>query len=139
MLSGGWLKKIVRGSPKLPCTGCGWPNGFSGHGYAPAPGASVAAASRVPISFLTPLLGCHVERLRLVRGGAGSLFATGYAVPMPEFKTAAAYVPTGDQPQAIAQLATSIDAGERYQTLLGATGTGKTATMAWLVEQVQKP
>ena len=45
----------------------------------------------------------------------------------------------GDQPQAIAELAEGIEAGERYQTLLGATGTGKTATMAWIVEQVQKP
>jgi excinuclease ABC subunit B len=58
---------------------------------------------------------------------------------MPPFKTASAYVPTGDQPQAIAQLAESLSAGERYQTLLGATGTGKTATMAWIIEQVQKP
>ena len=49
------------------------------------------------------------------------------------------YRPTGDQPAAIEQLSQSILAGERYQTLLGATGTGKTATMAWIVEQVQKP
>jgi excinuclease ABC subunit B len=53
-----------------------------------------------------------------------------------DFKTSAAYVPTGDQPQAIETLSRSLDAGERYQTLLGATGTGKTATMAWIVEQV---
>jgi excinuclease ABC subunit B len=56
-----------------------------------------------------------------------------------EFKTSDAYRPTGDQPSAIAELAAGIQAGERYQTLLGATGTGKTATMAWIVEQVQKP
>jgi excinuclease ABC subunit B len=56
-----------------------------------------------------------------------------------EFKTSDAYRPTGDQPQAIAELAAGLQAGERYQTLLGATGTGKTATMAWIVEQVQKP
>jgi excinuclease ABC subunit B len=56
-----------------------------------------------------------------------------------EFKTSDAYRPTGDQPQAIAELAAGIQSGERYQTLLGATGTGKTATMAWIVEQVQKP
>jgi excinuclease ABC subunit B len=48
-------------------------------------------------------------------------------------------MPTGDQPQAIAALSESISAGERYQTLLGATGTGKTATMAWIIEQTQKP
>jgi excinuclease ABC subunit B len=56
-----------------------------------------------------------------------------------EFKTSDAYRPTGDQPQAIEELAASITAGERYQTLLGATGTGKTATMAWIIEQVGRP
>jgi len=58
---------------------------------------------------------------------------------MRQFKTADAYRPTGDQPKAIAELAESISAGNRYQTLLGATGTGKTATMAWTIEQIQKP
>ncbi|HEX6701184.1 MAG TPA: excinuclease ABC subunit UvrB [Gaiellaceae bacterium] len=58
---------------------------------------------------------------------------------MPELKTSRDYVPTGDQPMAVAQLAKGLDAGERYQTLLGATGTGKTATMAWIVEKVGKP
>jgi excinuclease ABC subunit B len=56
-----------------------------------------------------------------------------------QFKTSTAYSPTGDQPTAIATLAQSVAAGERYQTMLGATGTGKTATMAWIIEQVQKP
>jgi excinuclease ABC subunit B len=56
-----------------------------------------------------------------------------------EFKTSDSYRPTGDQPQAIEQLAASISAGERYQTLLGATGTGKTATMAWIIEKVGRP
>jgi excinuclease ABC subunit B len=58
---------------------------------------------------------------------------------MRQFKTADAYQPTGDQPKAIAELSESLSAGERYQTLLGATGTGKTATMAWTIEQIQKP
>ncbi|HZO61489.1 MAG TPA: excinuclease ABC subunit UvrB [Gaiellaceae bacterium] len=58
---------------------------------------------------------------------------------MAVFKTSDAYRPTGDQPQAIEQLSASILAGERYQTLLGATGTGKTATMAWIIEQVGRP
>src|SRR5881398_2558046 len=58
---------------------------------------------------------------------------------MREFKTFDAYRPTGDQPTAIKTLAEGLRAGERYQTLLGATGTGKTATMAWAIEQVQKP
>src|ERR671930_564376 len=58
---------------------------------------------------------------------------------MPPFETSQAYAPTGDQPTAIETLAAGLRAGERYQTLLGATGTGKTATMAWIIEQVQKP
>src|SRR5438094_3726215 len=58
---------------------------------------------------------------------------------MPELKTSSLYSPTGDQPTAIEQLSAGLVAGERYQTLLGATGTGKTATMAWIIEQVQKP
>jgi excinuclease ABC subunit B len=58
---------------------------------------------------------------------------------MAVLATSEAYRPTGDQPQAIDVLAEGLLAGERYQTLLGATGTGKTATMAWIVEKVQKP
>jgi excinuclease ABC subunit B len=58
---------------------------------------------------------------------------------MHEFQTSAAYQPTGDQPTAVETLSEGLREGERYQTLLGATGTGKTATMAWIVEQVQKP
>ncbi len=58
---------------------------------------------------------------------------------MPEFKTQDAYQPTGDQPKAIEQLTASLQAGERYQTLLGATGTGKTATMAWIIEKIGRP
>jgi excinuclease ABC subunit B len=58
---------------------------------------------------------------------------------VPEFRVSEAYTPTGDQPEAISALAGSIGHGDRYQTLLGATGTGKTATMAWIVEQAQKP
>jgi excinuclease ABC subunit B len=55
------------------------------------------------------------------------------------FKVSEAYRPTGDQPDAIASLSASLKAGDQYQTLLGATGTGKTAAMAWIIEQVQKP
>jgi excinuclease ABC subunit B len=58
---------------------------------------------------------------------------------MAAFRVSDAYRPTGDQPTAVEALAGTIAAGDRYQTLLGATGTGKTATMAWVVEQVQKP
>jgi excinuclease ABC subunit B len=58
---------------------------------------------------------------------------------MTPFRVSDAYRPTGDQPQAIAALSEGAKRGERYQTLLGATGTGKTATMAWIIEQVGKP
>src|SRR5579862_2547732 len=58
---------------------------------------------------------------------------------MPKFELDAAYTPTADQPQAIASLAEGVEAGERFLTLLGATGTGKTMTMAGVVEAVQKP
>jgi excinuclease ABC subunit B len=58
---------------------------------------------------------------------------------VPSLRTSDQYAPTGDQPGAIASLADGIEAGERYQTLLGATGTGKTATMAWTIEKVGRP
>ena len=58
---------------------------------------------------------------------------------MTEFCLQAPFTPTGDQPQAIAQLAASIQAGNRYQTLLGATGTGKTFSVAAVIEKVGKP
>jgi excinuclease ABC subunit B len=58
---------------------------------------------------------------------------------MPKFELDSAYIPTADQPAAIASLAEGIDAGERFLTLLGATGTGKTMAMAGVVQAVQKP
>ena len=58
---------------------------------------------------------------------------------MPEFKLNPAYTPTADQPKAIDGLAEGLDSKERFQTLLGATGTGKTFTMAGVIERVQRP
>ncbi|PLZ07662.1 excinuclease ABC subunit UvrB [Fischerella thermalis] len=58
---------------------------------------------------------------------------------MTKFCLQAPFNPTGDQPQAIAQLVSSIQAHNRYQTLLGATGTGKTFTVASVIEKVGKP
>ncbi|MBL4760341.1 MAG: DEAD/DEAH box helicase family protein, partial [Mariprofundaceae bacterium] len=49
------------------------------------------------------------------------------------------FEPQGDQPQAIAELVAGIGAGEKYQTLLGVTGSGKTFTMACVIEKTQKP
>ncbi|MDA3148275.1 excinuclease ABC subunit UvrB [Leucobacter sp. UCMA 4100] len=55
------------------------------------------------------------------------------------FEVISEYEPNGDQPQAIAELASRINAGETDIVLLGATGTGKSATTAWLIEEVQRP
>ncbi|MFM9225216.1 MAG: excinuclease ABC subunit UvrB [Actinomycetota bacterium] len=55
------------------------------------------------------------------------------------FAVVSPFEPAGDQPKAIAQLAEGIEAGERFQTLLGITGSGKSATIAWTIEQVQRP
>jgi excinuclease ABC subunit B len=56
-----------------------------------------------------------------------------------EFRVVADYQPSGDQPQAIADLERRVNAGEKDVVLLGATGTGKSATTAWLIEKVQRP
>src|SRR5438067_1482478 len=58
---------------------------------------------------------------------------------MPEFKLISDYQPGGDQPQAIEQLAQGLRDGKRFQTLLGATGTGKTYTAAQVIQKVQRP
>ncbi|MFM6973851.1 MAG: DEAD/DEAH box helicase family protein, partial [Agromyces sp.] len=55
------------------------------------------------------------------------------------FEVVSEYQPSGDQPGAIADLAARINAGETDVVLLGATGTGKSATTAWLIEAVQRP
>ncbi len=58
---------------------------------------------------------------------------------MPDFKLHAEYQPTGDQPQAIEKLVEGFRAGNQFQTLLGSTGSGKTFTMANVIEQLQMP
>jgi excinuclease ABC subunit B len=58
---------------------------------------------------------------------------------MPAFKLDSVFTPTADQPKAIESLAEGIESGEQFQTLLGATGTGKTMTMAGVIEAVQRP
>ena len=58
---------------------------------------------------------------------------------MPPFKVVSDFEPAGDQPKAIAALAEGVDGGHRFQTLLGITGSGKSATIAWTIEQVQRP
>ena len=55
------------------------------------------------------------------------------------FEVVSEYQPAGDQPKAIAQLSEGIESGLRFQTLLGITGSGKSATIAWTIEKVQRP
>ena len=56
-----------------------------------------------------------------------------------KFKVDAPFQPAGDQPKAIEELSDGLNGGERFQTLLGITGSGKSATVAWTIEQVQRP
>ena len=71
----------------------------------------------------------HYMTQRIAMGGAS----------MPDFQVVAPFQPTGDQPTAIEELVASINAGNHYQTLLGVTGSGKTFTVAQVVERVQRP
>ena len=56
-----------------------------------------------------------------------------------KFKVVSKYKPTGDQPQAIEKIAEGFQKGLKFQTLLGVTGSGKTFTMANIIEKIQKP
>ena len=56
-----------------------------------------------------------------------------------KFEVVSPFGPAGDQPKAIEALAEGIEGGERYQTLLGITGSGKSATVAWMIEKIQRP
>ena len=58
---------------------------------------------------------------------------------MPEFEVVSPFQPSGDQPTAITGLSKGVRRGDAYQTLQGITGSGKTATIAWMIEQVQRP
>jgi len=57
----------------------------------------------------------------------------------PKFEVVSDFSPAGDQPEAIANLAAGIERGDRFQTLLGITGSGKSATIAWTIEKTQRP
>ncbi len=58
---------------------------------------------------------------------------------MPPFRVHSDFKPAGDQPKAIEALARGIENGEEFQTLLGITGSGKSATIAWTIEKIQRP
>jgi len=78
------------------------------------------------------LTGSGQPRSDLAAGG-------GYAALVRQFHASDLYAPMGDQPTAIEEIAASVAEGNRFQTILGATGTGKTATMAWTIERLQRP
>ena len=75
------------------------------------------------------------------RGTAAAILVTAplYTSYVNKFKVVSDFAPAGDQPAAIKGLVERIEQGNRFNTLLGATGTGKTATVAWAIEQIQKP
>jgi excinuclease ABC subunit B len=71
--------------------------------------------------------------------GTASTETTTETTGDPVFTVVSDFSPAGDQPAAIASLTAGIESGERFQTLLGITGSGKSATIAWTIEQVRKP
>ena len=73
-----------------------------------------------------------------MRVGAGSIDSVN-SLGDSAFRMVSSFEPAGDQPKAIAALSEGLRRGDRFQTLLGITGSGKSATMAWTIEQVQRP
>ncbi len=80
-------------------------------------------------------LACFIES----KDGTFALDYIGGDFSSMEFKLHSEYQPTGDQPQAIKALVEGFKKGNQFQTLLGVTGSGKTFTMANIIEQLQKP
>ena len=72
-------------------------------------------------------------------GGVRTCSSGGRIERVPAFQVVSDFEPAGDQPKAIAALAEGVERGDRFQTLLGITGSGKSATIAWTIEQVQRP
>ena len=101
------------------------------------PSGTEAADSREPLADA----GYHAPMADPSLPEASDGEATGQVGPSrgQAFRVEAPFRPAGDQPQAIRELADGIQGGERFQTLLGITGSGKSATIAWTIEQVQRP
>ena len=96
----------------------------------------VPAPELSQLAVLAVTQGADVGRSRhQISGGGGS-------VPfeaVPPFQVVSEFAPAGDQPQAVEALAEGLAKGHRFQTLLGITGSGKSATMAWAIERAQRP
>ena len=75
----------------------------------------------------------------VVAAGGTTSGGTDPLVTTNRFEVVSEYQPAGDQPKAITALADGIDKGLKFQTLLGITGSGKSATIAWTIERVQRP
>ncbi|TMK37598.1 MAG: hypothetical protein E6G58_01590, partial [Actinobacteria bacterium] len=96
-------------------------------------GSSASPRSRRPVRSSigsSPRVGC--ERRVRVAGPA-------YTSCVPPFRVVSDFEPAGDQPLAIDQLTAAVQGGEPHVTLLGATGTGKTFTIAHVIERIQRP
>lgn len=79
------------------------------------------------------------NRLQVVQNDFNAFITARKEVPMDHFELVSEYKPTGDQPQAIAELVEGFKQGNQFQTLLGVTGSGKTFTMANVIEALNKP
>ena len=117
--------------------------------------ARLCSSEAEPVTVSNSCAGATVRVSEGVRKGTDRTarkVRTGYPAPvdriermcckvalMPDFKLEAPFKPTGDQPQAIERLTSGLAKGLKFQTLLGATGTGKTMTAASVIEQAQKP
>ncbi|MEY2957460.1 MAG: UvrABC system protein [Actinomycetota bacterium] len=84
---------------------------------------------------MTDSLGRDLE----LSGGVSTASVSAVSGVEQPLRVVSDFSPSGDQPKAIADLTAGITGGERFQTLLGITGSGKSATIAWTIEQVQKP
>ena len=113
---------------------------------APGPGLVLAvsasansAATVAASSANVPISPCRASCTRRSKQAACRAGPPSTFIDVPDFKLNPAYTPTADQPRAIDSLAEGLAADERYLTLLGATGTGKTFTMAATIERIQRP
>src|SRR5439155_11532849 len=96
--------------------------------------AWTATANRL-FSLIRNQCSCEKAQVKYIEGGMHACYTP---PPMP-FKLRSDYKPQGDQPRAIAELAAGLGRGDKHQTLLGVTGSGKTFTIANVVDKVQKP
>src|SRR5579862_5499432 len=86
---------------------------------------------KVTLTAPRPQKGFHIA--------TGERASPRYHANVPPFRVVADFEPAGDQPKAITGLTESVKAGNRFSTLLGTTGSGKSATIAWTIEQLQRP